>query len=97
MPTEEVNTADLKTAADDLKKTLREVKRLSDDFARTLTGGLKSAIVEGKRFDDVMLSVARSMSARFLDRGLKPLQDALSSGFSSLAQGVVTKSGRSAA
>ncbi|MEL6435757.1 MAG: phage tail tape measure protein [Pseudomonadota bacterium] len=64
------DTTQFETALDFLEKKAKS-------FGNTLTRALKSLIVDGKSFGDVMRNIALSMSASALNASLKPLGNLL--------------------
>ena len=48
-------------------------------FGKSITNAFAKGIIEGKRFEDVLRSVGRSMTESLLKSALKPLQASLSS------------------
>ena len=67
---------------------LKQLDQLAKGFGSQMTGALKDAVVSGKHLDDVLRHLAMNLAGMALDQGLKPLQGALSSAFSSLFAGV---------
>lgn len=61
-------------------RTSSELERAAERFSSTVVGGLRSAVVEGRRLDRVLASAARSISASVLKAALKPLGEALIGG-----------------
>ena len=61
-------------------RTSSELERAVERFSSTVVGGLRSAVVEGRRLDQVLASAARSISASVLKAALKPLGEALIGG-----------------
>lgn len=51
----------------------------AESFGKSITNAFAKGIVEGKRFDDVLRSVGRSITETLLKSALKPLQTSLSS------------------
>ncbi|WP_439497396.1 phage tail tape measure protein [Bosea sp. (in: a-proteobacteria)] len=62
-----------------LSNLTRDLSRSSDAFGRSITNAFAKGIVEGKRFEDVLRSVGKSMTESLLKSALKPLQGGLSS------------------
>tara|TARA_R110002020_G_scaffold15617_3_gene56006 strand:+ start:2001 stop:2588 length:588 start_codon:yes stop_codon:yes gene_type:complete len=61
-------------------RTSSELERAAERFSSTVVGGLRLAVVEGRRLDQVLASAARSISASVLKAALKPLGEALIGG-----------------
>lgn len=66
--------SDLKTM-DSLTQSL---SRSSERFGKSIVNAFSRGIVEGKRFEDVLRSVGRSMTDSLLKTALKPLQTGIS-------------------
>jgi phage-related minor tail protein len=58
-------------------RTSTDLERAAERFSTTVVGGLKRAVLEGKRLDSVLASAARSISASVLKAALKPLGETL--------------------
>ncbi|WP_291634872.1 phage tail tape measure protein [Bosea sp. (in: a-proteobacteria)] len=67
----------------------RGLTRASEAFGRSISGAFARGVIEGRRFEDVLRSVGRTLSESLLKSALKPLQTGLSgllgSGLKSLA------------
>src|SRR3712207_4364692 len=64
---------DTASAAEPLRTTLRDLESLADGFGRAMTTAFKRSVVDGKRLEDVLKSLALSLSGRALDRALAPI------------------------
>ncbi len=53
--------------------------RASESFGRSIAGAFARGVVEGRRFEDVLRSVGRTLTESLLKSALKPLQSGLSS------------------
>ncbi|MGO4402944.1 phage tail tape measure protein [Bosea sp. RAF48] len=69
-----VRPSDLRTM-DTLTQSLN---RSSESFGKSIVNAFSRGVVEGKRFEDVLRSVGRSMTDSLLKTALKPLQTGLS-------------------
>lgn len=73
-------------AMDSLTQSL---SRSSESFGKSIVNAFSRGVVEGKRFEDTLRSIGRSMTNSLLKTALKPLQtgisDLLGSGVKSLA------------
>ncbi len=56
-----------------LRSALRDLQGLADGFGRSMTTAFKRSVLDGKRFEDVLRSLALGLSARALDAALAPL------------------------
>ncbi|WP_089176288.1 phage tail tape measure protein [Bosea sp. AS-1] len=63
-------------AIDSLTQSL---SRSSESFGKSIVNAFSRGVVEGKRFEDVLRSVGRSMTDSLLKTALKPLQTGISS------------------
>ena len=78
--------SDLKT----MDRLTQSLSRSSESFGKSIVSAFSRGVVEGKRFEDVLRSVGRSMTDSLLKTALKPLQTGLSS---LLSTGVKSLSG----
>ena len=67
-----------------LETALGDLQGLADGFGRTLTKAFRKSVMEGKRLEDVLKSMALRLSGRALNAALKPLEGGISNLFSSL-------------
>lgn len=70
-------------------RTSAELERAAKRFSTTVVGGLKQAVVEGKRLDGVLAAAARSISASVLKAALKPLGETLLGGAGGLGTSIL--------
>jgi hypothetical protein len=54
-------------------EALRELEGLADGFGRAMTSAFRQAVVDGKRLEDVLRSIALSLSGRALSAALAPI------------------------
>lgn len=73
-----------------MDRLTQSLSRSSDSFGKSIVSAFSRGVVEGKRFEDVLRSVGRSMTDSLLKTALKPLQTGLSS---LLSTGVKSLSG----
>lgn len=57
----------------------QSLSKSAESFGKSITNAFAKGIVEGKRFEDVLRSVGRSITETLLKSALKPLQTSLSS------------------
>lgn len=69
---------DLASEAEPLRASLRELEGLADGFGRAMTSAFRRSVVDGKRLEDVLKSLALGMSSRALDRALAPIGQGIS-------------------
>lgn len=67
-----------------LETAFGDLQGLADAFGRTLTTAFRKSVIEGKRLEDVLKSLALSLSGRALNAALKPLESGISKLFSGL-------------
>lgn len=72
-----------------LDKLTQNLSKSSELFGKSITSAFAKAIVDGKRFEDVLRSLGRSMTESLLKSALKPLQNTLSGLFSGGLQGLM--------
>jgi hypothetical protein len=68
--------AALDELADDaapLRAALGELEGLADQFGRAMTTAFRQSVVDGKRLEDVLRSLALSLSGRALNAALAPI------------------------
>ena len=74
---------------EDRKRHFTTLISLSDQFGNSITSAFAKNIAEGKKFDDVLKSVRRSLVETGLKMALAPLQIGLSQGMKSLSTGLM--------
>lgn len=57
----------------------QSLSKSAESFGKSITNAFAKGIIEGKRFEDVLRSVGRSITETLLKSALKPLQAGLSS------------------
>jgi phage-related minor tail protein len=62
-----------------LSSLTQNLSKSSEAFGRSITNAFAKGVVEGKRFEDVLRSVGKSMTESLLKTALQPLQTGLSS------------------
>ncbi len=80
-----------------LKRDMREMENLSRSFAGTMASGLSGAILSGRKFSDVLKSLATSLARLTLNTALRPVFSGLSGmlgGLVASANGNVFSAGR---
>ncbi len=68
---------------------LGDLEKLADGFGRQMTGALKSAVVSGKSFEDVLRNIGMNLASMALSQALQPLAALGSSLFSSVLGGIM--------
>ncbi len=76
--------SDLRT----MDRLTQSLSRSSESFGKSIVSAFSRGAVEGKRFEDVLRSVGRSMTDNLLKTALKPLQTGLSSLLGSSTKGL---------
>ena len=80
--------------AEPLAADLRELHGLADNFGRAMTTAFRRSVVDGRALEDVLKSLALSLSSRALNQALAPIGQGLFSGlFGSLLRGSRLQSG----
>ena len=77
---EDSAAATLRAAAGELRATLDGIRATARGISGDLADGLKAAVVEGERLDDVLGGLAERLSGRFLDLSLAPLEGVVARG-----------------
>lgn len=88
-------TIDLNTS--DLRNELNQLSGLGKNFGRTMVRSFAGAIVSGRKFSDVLRSLALSLSRQALSAAIRPLGNAVGGLFSGLfanAKGNVFANGK---
>jgi hypothetical protein len=63
-----------------LRAELQGLQGLADSFGRAMTAAFRRSVIDGKRLEDVLKSLALSLSSRALNRALAPIGEGLFSG-----------------
>ncbi len=71
--------------AEPLRAQLRELEGLADGFGRAMTTAFRRSVVDGRALEDVLRSLALSLSSRALNQALAPIGQ----GIGSLLSGVI--------
>ena len=71
-----------------MDRLTQSLNRSSESFGKSIVSAFSRGVVEGKRFEDVLRSVGRSMTDSLLKTALKPLQTGLSSLLSTGVKGL---------
>lgn len=79
---------DLAASTEPMRAALRDLQGLADGFGRAMTTAFKRSVVDGRRLEDVLKSLALSLSARALDRALLPIGQGIGGLFSNLFSGL---------
>lgn len=80
-------TDDVTAELDPLRAALADLQGLADDFGRAMTSAFRSAVLEGKRLEDVLRSLILSLSNRALSAALAPISSAIGNFFTGLFGG----------
>ena len=56
-----------------LRNTLRDLEGLADGFGRAMTNAFRRSVVDGRRLEDVLKSLALGLSSRALSAALAPI------------------------
>ena len=74
-----------------LKAALFELEGLADNFGRAMTTAFRRSVVDGKRLEDVLRSLALGLSSRALNAALAPIGKGIGSLISDLLGGAFGK------
>lgn len=79
-------TIDVAVTADTqgLETAFRDLQGLADGFGRTMTTAFRKSVVEGRRLEDVLKSMALSLSRRTLNAALRPIETGIGNLFGNL-------------
>ncbi|OJJ09168.1 phage tail protein [Alphaproteobacteria bacterium AO1-B] len=69
---------------EEFRTKMMEIDRSAQNISRSLVGGLKSALVDGKSLESVFKKIALSASSRVLNSALAPLEKAAGSLFDTI-------------
>ncbi|MGL4727975.1 MAG: phage tail tape measure protein [Bosea sp. (in: a-proteobacteria)] len=58
---------------------MKELRKSSEDFGRSITGAFAKGVADGKRFEDVLKNIGKAMVENLLKAALKPVELSLSS------------------
>lgn len=73
---------DMAAEADAMADTLRDLSGLADGFGRAMTQAFRKSVVDGKRLEDVLKSLALGLSSRALSAALAPIGQGIGSALS---------------
>lgn len=79
---------DLKLNTDSIKKDLKDLSSLSEEFGRELTTSLANAIVNGDKLSSVLKKLLVEFSGRAFSMAIAPLSNAMGGFFGSLFDGI---------
>jgi phage-related minor tail protein len=57
---------------------MKELRKSSEDFGRSITGAFAKGVADGKKFEDVLKNIGKVMVENLLKSALKPIELALS-------------------
>jgi phage-related minor tail protein len=72
---------------------LRELEGLADNFGRAMTSAFRRAVVDGKKLEDVLKSLALALSSRALSAALAPISRGLGGAIASILGARFAKGG----
>jgi lambda family phage tail tape measure protein len=76
------DTDGLASQASALKDELSDLNGLADNFGRAMTRAFRSAVVDGKKLEDVLKSLALSLSSKALSQALAPIANGIGNAIS---------------
>lgn len=71
-----------------LNSLTQNLSKTAESFGKSITNAFAKGVVEGKRFEDVLRSVGKTMTESLLKTALKPLQSSLSGLLGSSVKGL---------
>jgi hypothetical protein len=57
---------------------MKELRKSSEDFGRSITGAFAKGVADGKKFEDVLKNIGKAMVENLLKAALKPVELSLS-------------------
>ncbi len=72
-----------------LRTELQDLQGLADGFGRAMTTAFRRSVVEGKRLEDVLKSLALGLSRRALSQALAPIGQGIGNALSSALGGLL--------
>jgi phage-related minor tail protein len=75
--------------AEALRVPLRELEGLAEGFGRAMTTAFRRSVVDGKRLEDVLKSLALNLSSRALSAALAPIGQGIGAALSGALGGLV--------
>lgn len=72
----------------------RELDGTAKSFGRSISDAFAKGVIEGKRFEDVLRSIGKSLAGSALKAAFKPLENAISQGFSDLFKSLSVGAGQ---
>lgn len=88
MHSDDSDFGDLASTTEPLKAAMRDLEGLADGFGRAMTTAFKRSVIDGKRLEDVLKSLALSLSGKALNAALAPIERGLRGLFSGLLGGL---------
>lgn len=79
---------ELQTTTEPLRLALADLEGLAEGFGRSLTRAFRSSVVDGRRLESVVKSLALSLSSRALNAALAPVGQGIGSLFSNAVGGL---------
>ncbi len=86
MPSDLENIA---AQSEPLRAQLQDLQGLADGFGRALTNAFRRSVVDGKRLEDVLKSLALGLSSRALSQALAPIGQGIGNLLASVLGGLV--------
>jgi lambda family phage tail tape measure protein len=76
-------------AAAPLQASLRDLQGLADGFGRAMTSAFRRSVIDGKRLEDVLKSLALGLSSRALSMALAPIGNGIGAALSGVVGSLV--------
>jgi lambda family phage tail tape measure protein len=79
----------ISSQAEPLRAELQDLQGLADGFGRAMTNAFRRSVVDGKRLQDVLKSLALGLSSRALSQALAPIGQGIGNALSNVLGGLV--------
>lgn len=81
---------DLEANTGEIDKTMKELRDVSQQFAKNITNGLKTAVKQGYTLKQTLKSIALSFANTAFDAAFKPITEGLSAGIAGILGSIKT-------
>ena len=81
----------LSAQSEPLRAQLADLQGLADGFGRSMTNAFRRSVVDGKRLQDVLKSLALGLSSRALNQALAPIGQGIGNALANALGGLVGK------
>jgi phage-related minor tail protein len=84
-----LETEDLTASTEPLRAQLADLQGLADGFGRAMTNAFRRSVVDGRRLEDVLKSLALGLSNRALSQALAPIGQGIGAALSNALGGLL--------